>query len=89
MQQSSIPNLRSMYALEDATNPHHKSSAMGSRVWVNNPKMFGGQELSGSIMDTNALFVIEISDVRRLTEKGRCLNPGRDLPHRPQGFGLE
>jgi len=57
MQQFTLPDLRSMCPLKDATNPHHKSAAAESRAWINSFKVFNDAKRAEFIAGSNELLV--------------------------------
>jgi len=57
MQQFTLPDLRSMCPLKDATNPHHKSAAAESRAWINSFKVFNDEKRAEFIAGSNELLV--------------------------------
>lgn len=57
MQQFTLPDLRSMCPLKDATNPHHKLAAAESRAWINSFKVFSDEKRAAFIAGSNELLV--------------------------------
>ena len=57
MQQFTLPDLKSMCPLKDATNPHHKAAAAESRAWMNSFQVFTDEKRAEFIAGSNELLV--------------------------------